>query len=334
MPSAAPKGRGLDLQDRDLHILRGLFEARVMTAEQIAAVSFGGRYEAARKRLAKLKTAGYVGERPRRAYDPAVLFLTRKAFVALCQAGTIADLPHVPWPKLEKRVRVSPLTLQHELDVQDVRGAFYLAAAQAQGLSIAEFSTWPLLYQFRAFTPTGEAVTVKPDGFLRIHQQNTEGQAFEHLFFLEVDRSTEPQQTLTSRATCYRDYYRRGGLAVRRGETPEAFDHFPFRILMIFKSAERRNNTAEKLLSLHPPILTQVWLTTFAEVTANSFGPVWTRPIDYREAMAGSSFADMNNNGTYRRSVVREAFVDERLQKHQLLASMAAQNSVPEIHFS
>lgn len=321
MPSAAPKGSGLELQSRDLHILRGLFEARVMTAEQIAAVSFGGRYEAARKRLAKLKSAGYVGERPRRAYDPAVMFLTKKAFAALCQAGMIEDLPHITWLQLEKRVRVSELTLQHELDVQDVRGAFYLAAGTSPELSVAEFSTWPILFQFDALTPAGAAVTVKPDGFLRLHKRSPTGEVFEYLAFLEVDRSTEPHETLMTRAACYRDYYRRGGFAMRRGELPEAFEQFPFRVLMVLKNAERRNNTAERLLQLRPPILTQVWLTTFAETTSNVFGSVWTRPTDYREAVEGSPFADAHLVGTYRRKVAREEFVEQRLNKHSLFGA-------------
>src|SRR5437588_3226678 len=130
MPSAAKSGRTAEIQDRDLDILRGLFEARLMTAEHIAAIYFEGRYEAARKRLQKLKAAGYVGERPRRAFDPAVLFLTRKAFEVLCASGTIIDLPRMSWPSLEKRVRVSDLTLRHELEVQDVRAAFYSAASK------------------------------------------------------------------------------------------------------------------------------------------------------------------------------------------------------------
>ena len=103
-----------------------------MTAEHVAAIYFEGRYEAARKRLQKLKAAGYVGERPRRAYEPAVVFLTRKAFALLCQAGTIADLPPITWPSLERRVRESASTLRHELDVQDVRAAFQLATAKCR----------------------------------------------------------------------------------------------------------------------------------------------------------------------------------------------------------
>jgi len=125
----------LEIQDRDLEILRGLFESRVMTARHVAAIYFAGSYEAARKRLQKLKAAGYVKERPRRAYDPAVLFLTKKAFALLCEHGTINDYPHMTWKHLEKRVRVSPLTLTHELQVLDVKAAI----AQALGTPLDLF---------------------------------------------------------------------------------------------------------------------------------------------------------------------------------------------------
>src|SRR6185437_3999092 len=128
--------RTVEIQDRDLEILRGFFEVRIMTAEHVAEIYFEGRYEAARKRLQKLKAAGYVGERPRRTYDPAVLFLTRKAFEVLCERGTISHLPHMSWKSLEKRVRVSDLTLRHELAVQDVRAAFYRAARESERISV------------------------------------------------------------------------------------------------------------------------------------------------------------------------------------------------------
>lgn len=282
MPSAAKAGRNAELQDRDLKILRGLFEARLMTAEHVAAIYFEGRYEAARKRLQKLKAAGYVGERPRRTYDPAVLFLTRKAFAALCQSGAIADLPQMSWPSLEKRVRVSDLTLRHELEVQDVRAAFYRDTMNTAAIEIAEFSTWPALFQFQALDPAGAAITVKPDGFIRLEEQKPSGKRFQHLFFLELDRSTEPQETLVTRAACYRDFYRRGGLAMRYGGTTADFEAFPFRVLIVFKGPERRDNFARRLLSLHPPILGQAWLATLVEVTTKPLGSIWLRPCDYR----------------------------------------------------
>lgn len=282
MPSVAKAGRNAEIQDRDVKILRGLFEARLMTAEHVAAIYFEGRYEAARKRLQKLKAAGYVGERPRRAYDPAVCFLTRMAFTALTQTGAISDLPQMSWASLEKRVRVSDLTLRHELEVQDVRAAFYQDAINTPGIEVAEFSTWPALFQFQAFDPAGRWVTIKPDGFIRLEEERPSGECFQHFFFLEVDRSTEPQETLVTRAMCYRDYYRRGGLAVRYGQHAAQFEAFPFRVLVIFRTAERRDNFAHRLLSLRPPILTQSWLTTRAAVTASPLAAVWRRPSDYR----------------------------------------------------
>jgi hypothetical protein len=331
MPSDASASYSVEITSRDLEILRGFFEARVMTAEHVAAIYFGGRYEAARKRLSKLKTAGYVGERPRRTYDPAVLFLTKKAFVELCKAGTIADLPHINWPSLEKRVRVSALTLAHELGVQDVRAAFSIAAANSEHVTIAEFRTWPLIYQFKAFNGNGEAVAVKPDGFIRLHEKNASGETFEHLFFLEVDRSTEPQATLANRAAGYRDYYRRGGLAVRHGRPAADFEQFPFRVLIILKNAERRNNTAENLLLVRPPILTQATLTTFAEVTSNPLGPIWVRPIDYRAAITGSAFECQPNQGAYRRQTLREDWVDMKITKHPLIIADTSCKNIPEL---
>jgi hypothetical protein len=180
------------------------------------------------------------------------------------------------------------------------------------------------LYQFEAFTPAGVQVTVKPDGLLRLQQEHTNGEVFEHLFFLEVDRSTEPQDTLITRAACYRDYYRRGGLAVRRGHAAQAFEQFPFRVLIIFKNAERRNNTAARLLELQPPILTQVWLSTFAEVTTDPFGPVWARPADYRDALAGPSLTQFTVDGPYRRNRSWQTFIEQRLTKRPLVEGEAS----------
>ena len=59
-PKSAPF---LQLQDRDLALLRGLFECRVMTTDHATALYFEGKGEAAKKRLQKLKAAGFISER-------------------------------------------------------------------------------------------------------------------------------------------------------------------------------------------------------------------------------------------------------------------------------
>jgi hypothetical protein len=78
----------------------------------------------------------------------------------------------------------------------------------------------------------------------------------------------------------YREYYRTGGPAVKFRASKEAFNEYPFRVLMVFKSEARRNNLAGSLLKLNPPILKQCWLTTLDEVTQNPLGQIWKKPED------------------------------------------------------
>src|ERR1051326_4543796 len=98
------------LQPRDFSLLRGLFDSRVMTLSHISRLYFEGRDESAKKRLQKLKAAGLVSERARRAYDRSILFLTRKGFQALFDEGQLSQFPHLSWKALEKRMHVSELT--------------------------------------------------------------------------------------------------------------------------------------------------------------------------------------------------------------------------------
>lgn len=323
MPESKPRN-SISFQARDTSLLRALFESRVMTMQHAAKLCFDGKQEAAKKRLQKLKAAGVIAERPRRAFEPSALFLTRKAFSLLSEQGVLVEYPTLPVTALTKRAQVSALTLRHELEVMDAKVAVVSAITKAPGFAITEFSTWPQLYQFRAHRPDNRAeVTVKPDGFVRIREQS-DGGVFEHTFFLEVDRSTETQDILALKAACYLDYYRSGGLAVRNGQHRSAYKDFPFRVLFVFKSAERRNNAAERLLQNQPPIFTQVWLTTMAEVLADPLGEIWIRPVDYRDATEGTTYAPGAARGfRYTRQSAREELVESRVKKHQLLAEEA-----------
>jgi hypothetical protein len=161
---------------------------------------------------------------------------------------------------------------------------FYRAVREHPNLSITEFSTWPALYQFTArhTSPVHgrRELLVKPDGFIRIRERTTEGH-FEHLFFLELDRSTESQEIVAQKAACYLDYYHSGGLALRFGNRRDNFKSFPFRVLMVFKTGKRQNNALERLIRNIPPILTQVWASTLVEAANSPLTAIWTRPKDY-----------------------------------------------------
>lgn len=294
-----------------------------MTSAHIATLFFAGKKEAAKKRLQKLKTAKLIGERKRRVYEPSVLYLTRAAFSYLRHSGILANYPPMGETALEKRARVSQLTLCHELEIMDVKAALFEALSKESPFTLEEFSTWPLLYQFEAYRNghSGAEVLVKPDGFIRIHEKESDGGLSEHSLFLEVDRSSETLDTLVTRASCYLHYYRSGGFAERNGAQRSAFKDYPFRVLMVFKNAERRNNTAERLLQSNPPILTQTCLSTFEEVTKNPLGKIWLCPVDYRDAVKGTPFesSQRHNAWGYKRMTARETIVEQRVRKFAIV---------------
>jgi hypothetical protein len=314
----------LQFQPRDLALLRGLFESRVMTTAHATALYFDNKIDAANKRLQKLKSCGFIGERPRRAFQPSVLFLTRNGIKQLEAEGILQNYPSFALPALDRRARVSDLTIRHELEVMDVKAAFHSAIKALPSRTIAEFSTWPLLNEFKAYRPGHKSteVLVKPDGFILIHEAEADGTKFERTFFLEVDRSTETQDVLVDRAGCYFDYYKSGGFAMRNGATRADYKQFPFRVIMVFKSAERRNNTAERLLQGAQPIFKQVCHATLEDVTRDPFGAIWIRPFDYREATKGTQFIADRPRETwqYKRQAEREAFIEQHIQKHSILA--------------
>lgn len=330
----------IELQDRDRALLLGLFESRLMTLAHASALYFGGKSEAAKKRVQKLKAAGFLAERPRRPYQPSILSLTRRAFELLGAQGALSGFPSLGWRPLSRRLHVSPLTLAHELDVMSVKATLTPAINALASHRVAEFSTWPRLFEFHArrITPEGggREVLVRPDAFIRIDCCDQDVQR-QHTFFLELDRSSEPQETLAVRAACYLDYYRSGGLAQRYGSPPEAYKHHPFRVLMVFRNPERRNNTAERLLLTYPPIRNQVWLTTLKEVTTDPLGPIWIKPGDYLKVTEGTIFDGEHRRhwATYRRQAEREHFIETNVPKHPLLTPLAegsnSSSDIPQV---
>lgn len=312
----------LQLQDRDIALLCGLFECRIMTATHVAALFFDGKREYTKKRLQKLKASGFISERKRRVNEPSILFLTRKAFSLLSRDGHLSSFPQLGTNSFEARASVSALTLRHELDIMDVKVAFHVALASNPQFSIREFSTWPLLNQFETSPDSyASTVLVKPDGFLRIHEPEPDTRGYIHDCFLEVDRSSETQDVLIAKASSYLEHYASGGFAVRNGATVADKKSFPFRVLIVMKSAERRNNTAARLTQNNPPILTLTWLTTMDEVTRDPLGAIWIQPKDYRDATVGTLFDTERKlpMGVYRRQPEREAFIESKIVKRRLL---------------
>lgn len=273
------RGRQVELQPRDYQVLVGLFESRLMTLKHAAVLYFKGKGEAAKKRVQKLKAAGFIRERARGARERSILHLSPLGLDVLREQGLLDRYPQLSAHKLHKRMRVGETTIAHELAVMDVKAAFVSAIAAARPrLELAEFSTWPALCRFRAYRPDGVSQIINPDAFIRIIEQvqsDSGTTSVQHFFFLEVDKSSEVQEILGVKAFCYRDYYRRGGFALRRGKRPEEFDKLPFRVLFVMRSTARIGNTARMLREMNPPINNMAWLSAIDDVNRNPLAAIW-----------------------------------------------------------
>lgn len=289
---ATPTTTAVELQPRDLDILRGLFECRLMTLKHVAALYFGGNGESAKKRVQKLKAGRFIGERiNRQPRQPSILMLRKRGFEALREHKALDGYPPIGWKSLEARLDVKELTIRHELDVMTVKAAMQPAIAKLAGYRVVEFSTWPVLYQFTASRPPFDRNAkswqriIKPDAFLRVHDNEPDAETDPFRFFLELDRGTESLDTIAGKAWCYRNHHERGGFAVQHGRPRSEATLFPFRVLMVFKTTARRNNVAARLLQIYPSVSTQTWLTTFKEITDNPLGAIWITPYAYRQAL-------------------------------------------------
>lgn len=255
------------LQPRDMGLLGGLAALGPMPADAVARAYFGGRDEAARTRLRALARAGMVRRARPAGGGPALVSMGGAGRAALGLPG---------------RARPAPPPSPHRADVLRVLSAV-LAEAPRNGVSVSELSADPEKSAFRA-GPGGSRV-VRPDGFLRLDPAGSPARAGSSLF-LEVDRSTESLGVLARKAEGYAAFRRCGGFAARRGAHGADPARHPFRVLLVTRSAERRDGAAARLLRCAPPVLRMVWLAAIADVERDPFGPVWLTPADVRSAPA------------------------------------------------
>lgn len=317
--------RSPQITARDLQLLRGLFEVRILTLTQVTQLYFAGAAEAAKKRVQILKAARLIAQRPRpRPYDRSILFLAKRGFELLTAGGHLPDYPKLPWHRMAKRVRVSPLTLNHELSVNQIKIAFTDAVAarhqskdeSTEGLTLDVFLTWPKLFAFEVQTAGwNESTVVRPDGYFELHEHRG-GVDRTHFAYLEVDRSTETLSRLTVKAADYMQHFKSGGFARSHGKPASDYKSLPFRVLIVLRNDERRNNLAAALLAANPPILSLAWLTTLERILADPLGAIWMRPIDYRDAMKDANADDQAQRRPYRRRPQRQRHVARHVQLH------------------
>ncbi len=317
------KPSSIDLQERDITLLRRLFEARQMTLNHFAGLYFNGSYEAAKKRVQKLERAGYLRKRTLNINKPASFFLTKSALEYLLEDNKHSDYPKVKLSALLKRTQPRERTIHHENDVMDFVTALTSVLRSHQTIELHQAQTWPLLFEFSFADSRGLEKTAKPDAYIACRERamgSGGNESNEFNFFVEIDRSNETQDRVADKLSAYRIYYQSGGFAEWIGASAEEYKTYPFRVLMLFISQERRNNAAEKILQQTNPSLTMVWLAVFEEFIENPLGRIWIRPIDYRKVTAGSKWdpEKRRNIDGYRTDVAREKMVEEKILKHEI----------------
>jgi hypothetical protein len=260
---------GVELQNRDLALLRGLIDSRFYTITHAADIHFDGKRETAKKRIQKLAAAGLVLMRPGKVGRAAAVTASQRAARLLQSRGGLTGRP-VP------RAAVSDALLAHDCAVIDAKAAFIRAARRDTTIFVSAFDISPRPTIASPSRFGANRSRLRPDAFVEL---STIDGAQLH-FFVEVDRSTEPTNVVSAKVAAYRAFFRNGGFARLRGASAHHCRDYPFRVLIICKSIERRNLLARALFESAARVRTFVLLTVASDAHTDPFGPVWLAPAD------------------------------------------------------
>lgn len=270
---------GLRIQSRDIAILYELTTMHAVTMHHIACLYFDKKYAAAYKRIARLRNAGLIELRPGElGGQSALLQITRSGYKVICSYASTT----VPWATIQRRhQRNRDAFLKHDLGIMDFKAVIIPALAEYPDRRVETFTTKAAHLvahkQTRDHGLGGRGL--RPDAYTRI----ADGDQWAHLF-IEIDRGTEPQRTVQQKAIVYRHRYRTGAFARSMHGTPSAPESAPFRVLFVCSSEERRDNLANCLLDIVPPVLTQCWFATKKDVLSDPLGAIWLTPYALRVA--------------------------------------------------
>lgn len=281
------------LTGRDRQILHAVYEFRMLTREQIERLLFrpdGGqdhftKTSKARLRLKLLYQNNYLERVPMPvgtgtwAWQPVYRLAQRGAAIVASELG-------IPVRKLQywgngddrkkRATEVSVLFLAHALQVNDIRIAVTLAAAQhgyrvEKWLGDVELKSQEMKdYVAVNEQGTRRLVSVIPDAYfvLRLGDRRAS-------FFLELDRATMTNSRWGTRVSAYLTY-------IHSGKYTERYQTRSLRILTVTTSEQRLMNLKKATEKAGGRDV--FWFTTYDEVSPSSvfFRPIWLLASDER----------------------------------------------------
>lgn len=268
-------GSRIIIQERDVALLLELQLSGFSTLKLLSNLYFGGRTEATRKRLAKLREGKYISAEVRNTLNERLFKLGKLGAEALKVRGMFNAR------ETRTASKLSDVMLIHELGILEIKAGI-CSSSTGKCVEPPKFE----LRTNRRFLGVALLDRVQPsiipDAYLEFFLNDAPRSP--KRFFIEYDRSTESLRVLTNKLTGYLEYYRSGEFARSLGKNPIDYKRYPFRVLLVVQSMERKNNIAARLIAISPPILSIVWIATHTDVISDAAGQIWTRPMDYRLA--------------------------------------------------
>lgn len=201
--------KAMRLTDRDIAIIRTVYDYRVMTTQQLQTLFFSSTHQAY-ARLSLLYHHGFLDRQFLGVYadkmNTPILYVLDKRGAELLQARLGLE---VHWSKDQKQV--SDHFLEHTLAINTVRVAVAKACQQQPNYQLVEWRGENDLkadYDYvtiKTSAGKNQAVSVIPDSYFVLDTPHGKGH-----FFLELDRGTMTTQRFKQKITAYQAYYLTG----------------------------------------------------------------------------------------------------------------------------
>jgi len=299
----------IDIQERDLEIIKEVLESRFLSTSQIQALFFGSA-SACKLRLQKLWNKKLL----KRVFSPvsfgsseALYCPTKRGVDLLIESGK-KELEEINFKSRQNRIKTQKL--QHEIGINNIKISVILAVAEMKGLYVypgypnskkrPDISAIRKILSWKRGSSTWDSVK-DPDKPKRIPVRPDLVLLFNGIsYFLEVDRGTMTLKRFRRKLRGYRKY-------CSSGKFRSKYKVEDFRVLTTAPSERRRNNLLEQAIEEGGNI--RVFFAVYDEVIDNPFGNIWIRGKEYKEA--GILEVDRRKN--------RDKLVDDSVRKFGLL---------------
>jgi hypothetical protein len=274
---------GMQIQPRDIEILKDLADYRFLNTEQIIALH-GESHRNIKLRLQKLFHNGFVdrvGQHPSypRPQGHMVYGLSNRAANLLAEHFPDFERKNIDW--LTKNKETSQKYIAHRLMISNFRVVLNLALRQHEGVSLFRWWQGKVLKDYVIVHDKKiRKVPIVPDGLFTLEDANN---AMD--FFVEADQSTMDLKRMFWKMRAYWEWYCRWDK--RNGEPyNQKLDVGPFRVLMLCKTEDRKENLQYIAREADPK---GIGLSMFYFASEKNFDlgdpstilkPIWQTPIN------------------------------------------------------